>query len=88
MHVQMREEELLRLEAFTRDVCIPLLIARSYGLMGYVRVRWLLRAHSMCQVIATLSLRAGSAARAIATPDSLVAAVPAAPESIWCFTAD
>lgn len=35
----MREEELLRLEAATRDVGIPLLIARSYGLLGYVRVR-------------------------------------------------
>lgn len=40
MHVQMREEELLRLEAVTRSVGIPLLIARSYGLMGYVRVGW------------------------------------------------
>jgi hypothetical protein len=41
VHVQMREEELLRLEAVTRSVGIPLLIARSYGLMGYVRVGWL-----------------------------------------------
>ena len=40
IHVQMREEELLRLEAVTRSVGIPLLIARSYGLMGYVRVGW------------------------------------------------
>jgi alanine-alpha-ketoisovalerate/valine-pyruvate aminotransferase len=40
MHVQMREEELLRLEAVTQSVGIPLLIARSYGLMGYVRVGW------------------------------------------------
>lgn len=35
----MREEELLRLEAATRDIGVPLLIARSYGLMGYLRVR-------------------------------------------------
>lgn len=37
----MREEELLRLESVTREVGIPLLIARCYGLMGYVRVRCL-----------------------------------------------
>lgn len=36
---QMREEELLKLESATRDVGVPLLIARSYGLMGYLRVR-------------------------------------------------
>lgn len=35
----MREEELLKLESATRAVGIPLLIARSYGLMGYLRVR-------------------------------------------------
>ena len=36
--VQMREDELLRLEVVTRDAGVPLLIARSYGLVGYLRV--------------------------------------------------
>lgn len=36
--MQLREDELLRLEAATRPAGVPLLIARSYGLAGYLRV--------------------------------------------------
>lgn len=38
--VQLREDEVLRLEAATRPAGVPLLIARSYGLAGYLRVRF------------------------------------------------
>mmetsp|Transcript_20485 Transcript_20485/g.61666 ORF Transcript_20485/g.61666 Transcript_20485/m.61666 type:complete len:555 (-) Transcript_20485:2962-4626(-) len=35
---QLREDEVLRLEAATRPAGVPLLIARSYGLAGYLRI--------------------------------------------------
>ena len=34
----MPESELLQLEAVTRKLGVHLLVARSYGLMGYFRV--------------------------------------------------
>lgn len=37
-HTQMREQQLLELDALCRSKGVKLLIVRSYGLMGYMRV--------------------------------------------------
>ena len=36
--LQMREQDLIRLDKVCRGYHVPLLIARSYGLVGYLRV--------------------------------------------------
>ena len=36
--MQMREQDLMRLDEVCRKYQVPLLIARSYGLVGYLRV--------------------------------------------------
>ncbi len=36
--MQMREQDLIRLDEVCRKYNVPLLIARSYGLVGYLRV--------------------------------------------------
>lgn len=37
--LQMQEQQLLRLDELCRNKGVKLLAARSYGLMGYMRVR-------------------------------------------------
>ena len=95
VHVQMREEELLQLEAVTWNIGIPLLIARSYGLMGYVRVGQL-QAHiavhrsvavapcerAACSV-STSGNSAAAPARVLGVYTSLICRRSAAQSTVW-----
>jgi hypothetical protein len=43
----MREEQLLALDAACREYNVPLIVARSYGLVGYVRISVAVRLFSL-----------------------------------------
>ena len=51
--MQMREQDLMQLDTICRKCKVPLLIARSYGLVGYLRVG---HKHSLCGIPCCMGL--------------------------------